>query len=102
MWRLNCLTVNERHLRGSKPKYLQINRGLSLDNNIVRYKIFFHVASELRVHKKGYKSIKCLFSKRLMTKNPVLIIPQYGMTPSYSLYLLSKIYKVIFHKHYKI
>ena len=74
---------------------------MSLDNNVVRYKIFFHVASELRVHKKGYKSIKCLFGKHLMTKKFELIIPQYGMTSSYSLYFLSKIFKVIFHKNYK-
>ena len=74
---------------------------MSLDNNVVRYKIFFHVASELRVYKKGYKSVKCLFSKDVMTKKPALIVPQYGMTSSYSLYFLSKIYKVIFHKHYK-
>ena len=74
---------------------------MSLDNNVVRYKIFFHVASELRVYRKGYKSIKCLFSKHLMTKKPELIVSLYGMTSSYSVYFLSKIYKVIFHKYYK-
>ena len=58
MRRMNSLTVNERHLQGAKLSYLQINEGLlSLDNDVVRYKIFFQIASELIVHKKGYKSI---------------------------------------------
>ena len=58
MRRLNCLTVNERHLQGAKLNYLQINEGLlSLDNDVVRYKIFFQIASELIVYKKGHKSI---------------------------------------------
>ena len=74
---------------------------MSLDNNVVRHKIFFHVASELRVHKKGCKGIKYLFVKHLKTKKSVFIVPQYGMTSPYSSYFLSKIYKIIFYKHYK-
>ena len=43
---------------------------MSLDINILRYKKFFKVASELRVpKKKAAKNIKRLFGKYLLTKN---------------------------------
>ena len=40
---------------------------MSLDINALGYKKLFQVLSELRVYKKGYKNIKSLFGKHLLS-----------------------------------
>ena len=76
----------KEHLRGAKLEYH------------LRYKKFFQVASELRVHKKATKNK--LSGKQLLTKKYLCLWPlNTGITSQYSPNFLKKIYKVIFHKH---
>ena len=77
----------KEHLRGAKLEYH------------LRYKKFFQVASELRVHKKLQKTNR-LSGKQLLTKKYLCMWPlNTGITSQYSSNFLNKIYKAIFHKH---
>ena len=47
----------KEHLGGAKLEYRQIKGGLSPQiSNVITYKKFFQVASELKVHKKATKN----------------------------------------------
>ena len=49
---------------------------MPLDINVLRYKKYFQVASELRVYKKDYKkNIKCLSGKQLLAKMSLSLWP---------------------------
>ena len=67
---------------------------MSLNINVLGYKKFVQVSSELRVHKKGYKKLKVSFWKIFILF--VSVAPQYGITSQYSSYFFKNFTKQYF------